>query len=470
MKNFAEIYGEPSSANELRRTVRVSIFEGAFAQIFTTLAAPGSVLLTKLAIFLGATPMHFGLMSAVGQLSQLFQLYGAAATQNVTSRKKHVVWFAGIGRLLVLGFGVLPFFFENHWAMWTFLLILFVSAALQAASANAWVAWVADMVPLRIRGRFWSKRNQVLMVVGLITGYIFGFAFDVFDSKPASFAAKVASFSPFFTQRNLPVAFLGIFAFATVMGIIGILVLCRQPEKPKPADGQKFIALMREPLADSNFRKLLLYGLWWMLAVGIGAPFWQPYMFGVLKMSIVEAQVYGTISTIAALGALKVWGEIIDRFGNKTAMRYAIILGGINPLLWLFATQNSYWVVYFEAATSGIMWSGANIIATNFVLAVAPPEKRQIYSAVYGAFAGAAMMVSMFLSGAFLPPPITIFGLALLPEQVLFALTGILRFTAQIPLSFIDEPRAKPPAELLVFVRDFFKVRILDFFNPSSPQ
>jgi MFS family permease len=181
-----------------------------------------------------------------------------------------------------------------------------------------------------------------------------------------------------------------------------------------------------------------------------------------LGMSLLNIQVYGTISTIASLLALRPWGALIDRFGNKTAMRFALVLGGLNPILWVFVTPQHYELVYFEAATSGIMWSGAGIVATNFVLAIAPDQKRQVYSAMFGALSGVAMMVTMLLSGATLPAqPLYLGRWRLEPEQLLFGLGGLVRWSTQIPLSWIREPRARPVGEVFAYLGQETRRRVL---------
>ncbi len=45
-----------------------------------------------------------------------------------------------------------------------------------------------------------------------------------------------------------------------------------------------------------------------------------------LGMPMVYIVFYGTISTLASPLALRLWGRLIDRFGNKTAMRLALLL------------------------------------------------------------------------------------------------------------------------------------------------
>lgn len=451
---------------DLRKSYRISITEGIFAQISGTLGGAGSVFLTKFAVLLGATPFQFGVLGAIGQLSQIFQPVGVILTRKRVERKPITLALLTAGRLLIIPFGLLPFLFPDAVAIWMFLGIFMLGSSLSAVGVNTWIAWISDLVPLRIRGRFFSRRSQFLMVAGIATGYFFGAFLDIFDSEPGAFARwlkEIFQFPEFLTESSIKYAMLSIFVISAVAGLASVLILRKQPERPKEAEPESVRELLLTPLRDSNFRRLMLYGLWWMAAIGIGAPFWQPFMIGHLQMSVVLIQVYATISVIAGISTLRLWGIFIDKFGNKTAMRFAIILGGINPLIWLFATPETFWIIYLEAALSGIMWSGANIVALNFVLAIAPPKRRQVYSGVYGAFSGVAMMTTMLLSGAFLPKAMNIAGLPLEPEQVLFGITGVARLTAEIPLTWIHEPKAVPFRQTLVQAATFAKVRIAWF-------
>lgn len=447
---------EHKKPSELRRTVKVSIAEGVFAQVYTTLAAPGSLFITKLAVMLGATPLQFGILSAIGQLSQVFQPLGVVITRRMTSRKGVVVSLATAGRGLVFLYGLLPFLLPPELSIWAFLLLFFVSTSLLAAAGNAWVAWVSDMIPLRMRGRFFSWRNQYLMVAGLLTGYLFSAFVDLFTPQPGPIAQALGATLgryALFAPAYLPAALAVVFGCAMLVGLAGLGILARQPEHPKPVEQEGALELLAAPLRDRNFRRLLVYGAWWMLAVGIGGPFWTPFALTKLKMSLVDLQIYGTISTFASLLALRPWGVFIDRFGNKTAMRLALVLGGLNPIIWAFLTPQTYGVVYFEAVTSGIMWSGANIIAVNLVLAIAPDGRQQVYSGVFGAFAGVAMMLTLLMSGAFLPTTaLDVAGLHFEPEQVLFGLGGLVRWSTQIPLTWIHEPRAQSVSAVVRFV------------------
>lgn len=452
-----------TSDPELKRTVKISILESSIGQAHLSLAMQNSIFLTKFAVMLGASPLQFGILAAIGQVSQVFQLLGAAISRKLTTRKPGVVRLALAARLLAPVYAALPFVVSDAIGMWAFLFLYLVSTSLFAVSANMWVAWISDMVPIGIRGRFFSRRSQYGLVVGLVVGYIAGGFIDLFDSRSSSFVSDLfvgLRSVEFFSPEHLPYGFAAIFGLAAISGILSAWILTRQPEHPKAVEQESLAHMLWTPLKDANLRKLLLYTSWWMVAVGIASPFWQPFMIKKLGLSMVNIQVYGTISTAASLLALRPWGILIDRFGNKTAMRFAIVLGALNPMVWVFATPESHWFIYLEAATSGIMWSGAGIVATNFVLAVAPEGQRQVYSGMFGAFSGVAMMVTMLMSGAMLPPPIEILGFHLESEQVLFAITGLARWTAQIPLSWVHEPRALPVGAVVAYLRQYAKVRI----------
>jgi MFS family permease len=450
-------------SSELRSTVSVSITEGAYTQIYIALATVGSAFVTRYALLLGALPAQLGLLAAIGQLALVFQPFGFALTRRGTSRKNIIIKLATVGRALALLYGILPFLFPKYMAIWVFLCLLSLSTSLHAMGTNAWIAWISDMVPERVRGRFFSWRSRYYMIAGLLVGYLLGAVVDIYDPNTVGVIERLLKLrnTGLFSSEYLNVTFIFVFFIAAVFGFLGILILRKQPERKKHVESGGFMQALGESLRDKNFRRFLIYNSWWMFALGVGSPFWQPFMIQKLHMSLVNIQLYGTISALAAILALRPWGIIIDRFGNKAAMRVAIIMGGINPLVWLFVNMQNTWILYLEAITSGIMWSGANIIAMNFVLAIAPAGKRQIYSGILGAFSGSAMMVTMLLSGFLLPGEMHILGFHLQPEQVLFGMTGLLRWTAHIPLGFVHEAKAQPFGALMYYLRQSAKVRIV---------
>ena len=432
---------------------------GIFGQIFSTLCGSGSAFLTKFAIMLNATPIHFGILTAIGQISQIFQPVGVFVTKRRTKRKGVVLTLQFMGYGIALCFGILPFIFSDGNAIHAFLLLFFLSISLLSIANNAWIGWITGIVPLRVRGRFFSILSQYVMLTAVGVGIVFSLFIDYFSASVRQDISIQSSV--FFKPENLPLGFTIIFFVAVITAFLGLGILSRLPEKEKKIEEEGTARMFFLPLRDGNFRKFLLFNCWWMLAVGIGAPFWQPFMLQKLSMSLFKVQIYSGINIAAAILVLRLWGRIIDGYGNRTAMRLIIMLGGFNPMVWLFVTPHNYYILYLEAITSGMMWAGAGLVATNFVLSIAPDEKRQLYSGLSGAFSGIAMVTTMLASGLFLPKYLVIGGIHLEPEQVLFGLTGIARWSAQIPLSLVRDRKSRPVSEAIAFFIREIKPRIM---------
>ncbi len=451
--------------SQLRDTFRISTQEGIFSQVFTSLAGAGSVFITKLAVMLGASPVHFGILSAIGQFAQALQPLGVAITKRRTQRKPIILSLTSAGRAMAPLLGIIPLLFAAGTALPMVLGAYLLYSALLAVSANMWMGWIADMVPRKMRGRFFAQRNQILMIAGVLASFVFGAAIDLFSSDRGWLAEQIGDALRIHHDPSaLPWAFLGVFSAAGVIGLAGLLILRKQPEKPKIIESESFRTMLITPFRDRNFRNLAVFGIWWMLAVGIGAPFWQPFMMQRLHMGVVQILLYGTVATVGAQVAIRPWGRFIDRHGNKPAMRLALLLGTLNPLIWIFLSPDSYWFIYIEAFLSGIMWSCVGIVTANMVLAIAPDKYRQMYSGVFNALSCTAMMLTMLASGVFMPDGFTMLGRYIYPEQVLFLITAIARFTAEIPLSWVHEPDSTSMDVLVRRFNQYTKVNIGNVF------
>ena len=439
----------------VRKGMRLSIIDGVFAQIYQALCQIGSSFVTKFLVILGATPFQFSLLSALGQVSALFQPLGLALTHRLKARKWACVWITAAGRFLTFFTAAALLFSSQNTAIWFVLALLFSSASLLAIGGNIWIAWISDLIPQNIRGRFFSRRNQIVILAGLIVGYIFSLYIDMFEATSGlarSILVDGVGLGKWFIPANQPYFISGMFIFGSLISFIGLYVLSRQPERIVKAE--PIISLRKEysqPFKDVNFRKLLIFGMWWMLAIGVGSAFWGHFMIQKLKMGMFTMQLYGTLHNASSLVAFTFWGRFVDRLGNKTAMKFCVVLGGLNPMLWLFTGPGNYSILWMEAVISGIMWTGNTIVATNFVLAIAPKGKQQVYSGLYGALAGVSMMTSTLLSGAFFPGHLDLGWKVLEPEQVVFGIGGILRWLTIIPLLFVVEKKAVPLRHVLAY-------------------
>ena len=155
-------------------------------------------------VLLGATPMQFSILSSLGQVSAVFQPLGVALTHRLKKRKKVCIWVTGIGRFLSFFIGAAWFFSDRRMGIIYLLVLLFVSAGLQAIGGNIWIAWVSDLIPQTIRGRFFARRNQILAFAGLIAGYFFGYCTDLFEKNGGLLARFIPNPVVIFNPQNQP--------------------------------------------------------------------------------------------------------------------------------------------------------------------------------------------------------------------------------------------------------------------------
>lgn len=425
------------------RAYRISVIEGIFAQLYGNLANIGSNFITKFMVLLNASPMQFSILSALGQVSAVFQPLGVALMQRLKRRKRVCVFVTAAGRFLSFFIGAALLFSSTQHGIIFMLALLFVSAGLQAVGGNIWIAWVSDLIPIGIRGRFFSRRNQILVFSGLVAGYALSYFTDMFEKGGGALRGLVGRWTDpnsFFTPRNQAWWLAGIFVLAAILGFVGLAILARQPDRKRSL--QEKMPLRRkfgEALRDRNFRLLLAFGVWWMLAIGVGSAFWGPFMLKNLRMSMFQMQLYSTLHMGTSLLSYSFWGRFIDRWGNKKAMMICVLLGGLNPMFWLFTSPANYSILWFEGVLSGFMWAGNGVVTTNFVLAIAGKGREQTYSALYGAVGGISMMASTLLTGTLFPQALQLGARLLEPEQVIFGIGGILRWLSVIPLLAVKE-------------------------------
>lgn len=426
-------------------TYRYSIIEGSFAQIYGSLAQIGSSFITKLMVIMQATPLQYSLLSALGQISAIWQPLGLAFSHHLKTRKWACIWITFIGRFLTVFLGLALIFPNRQQGIWFMLTLLFFSAGFQAAGANIWIAWISDLIPLRIRGRFFSRRNQIFLVLGLLVSYFFSYNVDLFENtaKGAAYISLLKA-EAFFIPQNQAMFLAFIFIFASVMGVLGLPILAMQPERKHKKGDESLKEVILEPFKDKNFRLLLVFGAWWFFATGVGSPFWSPFMLKNLGMGMFNVQMYSTLHMGSSLLTFGFWGKFIDKYGNKTAMKICVFLGGLNPVFWLFMTPENYNLIWLEGILSGGMWAGSGLVTTNFVLSIAPKRREQAYSGMYGAVTGVCMMLSTLASGIFYPPALDLGSRVLSPEQLTFGLGSIMRWFSFIPLSLVREYRSVP--------------------------
>jgi len=404
---------------EIKRGLRVSIIEGAFAMVYATLG--GGMFLTGLALWLGANSFQIALIAAIPPLVAGFSFLSGYLVRRVGSRKKLLIWSAGIGRSV---FALLvPFLLlRMKVSLALFFATVALSSLIMTVAGTVWQSWISDLVPEESRGRFFGLRNAIHGILGVTTAYAAGRGMDWLKA-----------------QGYEPVGYGLAFGLAVIFGLVSTVLLLRQPEvEPEHRPQLSLRQTLLGPLREPQFSKLILFLAVWFLTGTLASPFYIVHLMKNLHFSFTAIGVYSMIGGAIGMLFQLLWGRAIDRFGSRPVTVLSFAFVGICPLLWLFATPTFYLPIWVDALLNGVIWTGGSLGLWNLLLDLADdPTHRESYFAIYSVVTGLGAFVASLLSGVIAQVMhnfrLTLFGFEFVNYDVLFLAAGLSRF-ACLPL------------------------------------
>ena len=420
----------------VRRTLTLSVLEGGLVQLFLNWTT-GSVIIGYM-LHLGASKTDIGLVMSVPLLAQLVSPF-AAYLGGVAGRLKPLTALcAFLGRALWLLAAFLPLLGIPAQYQPAFVVgLVLVSSLFQASTATLWTSWLGGVVPESRRGRYFGFRTGVVGIVGMVANLGAGWFLD---------------------RTSAPLNFQVVLGVGVVAALVGVLVLLLHDEPPVTQSRPHFREVFKTPWQDRNFRKFLLFGVYWQTSVFIAAPFVFTYFLDQLKMSFTEVALWSVIASVSAFFTTSWWGRVADRYGNKVVLAVGTaVAGSAMPLSWMLASEHHLWPIWFSAAFDAVAWGAVGPAIFNLALASAPKENRTAFIAMYSFATGAAGFAGGLLSG----PLLVLFsrlepsfwGITWTGFHSLFLLSGILRLQAWRLLRPVQETRAWRTRDVLRTVR-----------------
>ena len=403
-------------------------------------ACTGGAVLTAWALYLGASPFTIGLLAAVPFAAQILQV--PAAWLTLSFGPKAVAMAAiGASRLLWLPMAALPFVgLPLETALHVFVGVVALAAVFGVIGNNAWTAWIGDLVPGAIRGRFFSRRTVYISVASTIATLAAAEALDRLG--PRGWQGPALG---------------GLAAIACVAGVLSLYLLHRQhdparartPERP---DWRVLITVARAPQA----RPFLKYLLAWNSAVALSASFFSLHMLVNLRTGFALAALYGVGVAAVRIISAPLWGRAVDRLGARPVLVLCSFGIASVPAIWLFVTPAFLWPLALEAALAGALWGGHSIAAMDLTVKLSPGPQRPFYLAMFAAASGLGFAVAAALAGllaSHLPARFELLGETWTNLHVLFLLSALARLVAAVPALRIQESGAQ---DVRTFVRRTF--------------
>ena len=449
-KRVDPLAGQRSTDVPYQRLARQMAVEGGVQSAMAQLT--GDIVLTGFAVALGAGSVLIGLLAALPLLLRLSQLLTWSTLERVGRWRTVALLGAIASRVTLLGAALIPFLSAPGSRSALLLAVVALSSVGASLYDLAIVSWMADLLPLRLRGDFFGRRNRSVAAVGLGVTLMAAFGLDLLP-------------------RGSEVAILGftiVFLAGAAIGLAGILLVWQAPADAPHAVAAPapLRAWLREATADRSFYRLVRFGFLWGFAVNFASPFFTVYQIQVLALPFTVITLYKAVTTAAMMGSARRWGKLADHFGSKPIVWAGTCMMGAMPLLWLATTPERVWPLAVIQILSGLGFAAYDTNVNNLVLKLAPPDGRPGYLATFGAAFGTGSAIAPVLGGAFLAF-VGGRGLSAMTSfYVLFALGALLRLGAAGQLRGVREPGGASVGRM-IRVMGRFRAMTIEFpFEP----
>lgn len=424
-------------ATRIRRSLRFSTLEGTFAEVVG--ACAGATVLTGWALHLRASPLEVGLLGAIPFLAQVVQI-PAAWTTSLLGRRRVAIAAVALSRQALLPLVLLPFLPVPVAVQRQVLLaVAGGSAVLGVLGNNAWVAWMGELVPEPIRGRYFGRRTAVCTLAGTLAGLV---------------AARVLDRAARGGETGTALALLAVAACAA--GAVTTAFMFRQHEPAGPPGPPPSLRAALRPLHDPAARSLLVYQLAWNAAVGVGGGYFAFHVLGNLKAGFTVLALHAATGAAMRVVSAPLWGRAVDRLGARPILVACSFAIGLLPIAWLFPTESRLWPIALDAVVGGLAWGGHALAAFAVPLAVAPRRDRPFYLAAFSMAGGVAYALATAAGGAIvgrLPTRFEAFGFQAWGVHVPFLISALGRLGSAVLALRIAERGAGSVGELRQMAR-----------------
>ena len=329
-----------------------------------------------------------------------------------------------------------------------FVVMLIIGTVASSIASVAWSASISEIVPERVSGRYFARRNLIFGGWTLLAVMVAGHIADWKGSSLRVFAA--------------------IFCVAGLSRLLGLFFLTRMKFPPvvmqRHARGVVFADLLAV-LRDPNYRRLCIFVGLWGLLLNAAMPFYTMFLVSRMNLGLGTVVIMTTLSSLGGLVTLKSWGRLSDRFGNRPVLQVAALIWALAALM-MWGVSRPGWMVHLFIGyfVVGAMTSGFQLTQFNLMLRLAPPSLRAPYVAVFLALTSLLTAVGPILGGEFLkhmPAELgVLFHHSISSFHVLFVCAAFGCVLATNLIQRVREPAEQP---LLNVLRE---MRTMRSFNP----
>ena len=306
---------------------------------------------------LSASNYQVGLISSLPPLMALLMTIPAAIMLNrAAEHKKLVATSILLARVMFLPIVALVYLPSESMQAWAFLVIIALMSVPNTVATIGWQTLISSMISESRRGAFFSDRNRLLTMVGLVSTLIIGIVMK--DASESVTAYQI------------------LFAIAFGFGLLEVFLLMKHDETPAHIDGP----VVKKKLMDwsifkhSGFVSFLIAALFfnfaWQMAWGI----FNIYHVRVVGATVFWISMFSVGNMLMQILTFPLWKKWAEQRSNVRVFVWAAIGMASTPFLTVLST-NLYYLTFVQTI-SGFFLSGVVLLLFNLLLEQSPEASR----------------------------------------------------------------------------------------------
>ncbi|ATP38613.1 MFS transporter [Solibacillus sp. R5-41] len=355
---------------------------------------------------LGATNYQVGLISSLPPLVTLFMTLPAAILLNKAIKQKKLVAFSILAARFVLLLIAFVSYVPESIASWILLLLIAIMSIPNTLANMGWQSFIGNIIEDHRRAHFFSDRNRLLTIVGLVVTLTIGIVMK--DATTSKIAYQI------------------LFMLTFLIGIIELYFLLKHDEPIREVSIEKKRAM------DWSIFKNNRYVLFLVVALGFNVGWQMAWgLFNIYNVRYAEATIFWVSmfnvgSMIAQIFSFSLWRKWSLKYGNMRVFVWVAFGMSSAPLLTVLSTNHYYLVAMNMLA--GFFVAGTTLILFNLLLENSPSEIRTYCITTYN------VLLAII---AFASPQIGIWILEAFSMETAMYMSTAVRFLAAVGFFFM---------------------------------
>ncbi|MFK9090638.1 MFS transporter [Bacillus salipaludis] len=380
---------------------KISIYHGMVSTIALNLASNFFPIFSI--SILGATNYQVGLISSLPPLVALIMTIPAAVVLNRLEQQKKMVAMSVLWARVMFLLLAAVVFLHSAYQAWAFLIVVALMNVPGTISNIGWQTLISGMIKEERRGAFFSDRNRLLTIVGMVTTLMIGIVMK--------------------KQSEHPAAYQVLFVIAFLFGLLEVFFLMKHKEKaePKSSKDQKKSSMDWSIFKDKGYKWFLITALCfnfsWQMAWGL----FNIYNVKYAHATILWISIFSVANQLMQIFSFPLWKRWAEQKSNTLMLIWVAAGMATAPFLTVLSTNLVY--LTFVQMTSGFFVSGTMLLLFNLLLEKSPKEKRTYCITTYN------VLLSFV---AFIAPQIGIWLLEVTGIQTSMGIISILRFMSAL--------------------------------------